>query len=299
MAINIVHCSYVQARSILREISRKSTLLRTDLSQLHYYVIFVGNPRSGTTLVRTLLDAHPNIVIGNEVHTLRLIKAGKSWTTVAGRILENSKRFSKNPVWTGYSYRIPNQAGTQKELISVLGDKRAAGTTKMLLEEPDMLAKLCNWSPVPIRFIHCVRHPYDVITTRSNRNQQQLAYNHQRYFDLERGAAQLFTLLGPEQYKRIYHEELIANPIHVLQDLLHFLAVSAEPGYIQACQSLIYEKPHQSRYEGKWTAPMIAAVEQETLRCEHLSFYLDQGRLVFDKAPLETTRQHLAPTPTA
>ncbi len=129
---NIVQCAYTKSRAIRQEIKFRTHVLMTDLSHLEYFVMFVGNPRSGTTLVRTLLDAHPNVVIGNEVHTLRLMKAGKNWNAVVGRILENSTRFAKNPTWTDYSYRIPNYPTNSQKMITVIGDKRAAGTTYVL-----------------------------------------------------------------------------------------------------------------------------------------------------------------------
>lgn len=291
---NIVQRVYAKSRAIRQEIRFRCQVLMTDLSHLEYFVMFVGNPRSGTTLVRTWLDAHPNVVIGNEVHTLRLMKAGKNWPAVVGRVLENSSRFAKNPTWTGYSYRIPNYPRSSREMITVIGDKRAAGTTKALIEEPALLFDLFNFSPLPIRFIHCVRHPYDVIATRTRRNELAMEYNHERYFQLEKGAAHLFSLLGPEQCKRIYHEALIANPTDVLQDLLQFLGLTAEPAYLKACQAMIYDKPHQSRFKSEWTAQAMAAVEQEALCCDHLSYYLNGGRLLFDErsfneASTETT----------
>jgi hypothetical protein len=291
---NIVQRAYTKSRAIRQELRARSHLLMTDLSHLEYFVIFVGNPRSGTTLVRTLLDAHPNVVIGNEVHILRLMKAGKNWNAVVRRILENSNRFAKNPTWTDYSYRIHNYPTNSKEMITVIGNKRAGGTTKALMEEPALLFKLFKFSSLPIRFIHCVRHPYDVIATKTRRNKQSMEYNRQRYFQLEKGAAHLFSLLGPRHCKRVYHEALIANPTDVLQDVLQFLGVTAEPAHLKACQALIYDKPHQSRFKSEWTAQAMAAVEQDALGCDHLSYYLDQGRLLFDErsfdeAPTETT----------
>lgn len=279
---------YMKTRAVFQKIRFKINLLTTDLSQVRYFLVFLGNPRSGTTLVRSLLDAHPNIAIANEAHTIQLMKAGKSWQEAVRTILANSSRFGRNPTWNNYSYRLPNYATSGKKRLTVIGDKRAGGTTKALMEEPALLFQLFEWSEVPVRFINCVRHPYDVIATKTRRNKLTVEYNCQRYFDLEKGVEQLFSLLG-RSCKRIYHEELIANPNLVLQDLLQFLGVRAEQEYLKACQALIFDKPHQSRFKIEWTQEAKAKVEREALLREHLSYYLDDGKLLFDEAPTETT----------
>ena len=43
---------------------------------IQLYCMFVGYPRSGHSLVGTLLDAHPDIVIAHELDALRHIRAG-------------------------------------------------------------------------------------------------------------------------------------------------------------------------------------------------------------------------------
>ena len=77
-----------QYRLMLSEMS-------TDLSQVRYFLVFIGNPRSGTTLFRSLLDAHVNICLGNEVNILDRMDKGESWRSIAGRIIQSTKNFSK------------------------------------------------------------------------------------------------------------------------------------------------------------------------------------------------------------
>ncbi len=134
---------------------------------------------SGTTLVRTLLDAHPSIILGNEVHSLKRIDEGKSWRNVVGRILINAQRFAANPVWTGYSYQLPNAAfPKQKWRTLVIGDKKAAHTTDILSDSPDLFEQLVLWSPVPVVVLQCIRNPLVLLPLYRNDNRSPCPKQH-------------------------------------------------------------------------------------------------------------------------
>ncbi len=255
-----------------------------DYRNIRFFVAFIGNPRSGTTLVRGLLDAHPRAVVGMEVHVLKHVVDGKEWDWVLDKIVQNSKSFLKNPKHTGYSYKIPGYDSYRHKDIEIIGDKKAALTINLLLENPSLLDLFLEWSAVPVRFIHCVRHPLDVIATRTRKNKDgyPLDFNIQQYFKLERKAAEIVRDVGSEQCKRIYHEDLIRTPRRVLKDMVSFLGLTDDSRYLDACESVIYDTPHQSRFLVKWTPEAIESVERELLHCEHLSYYLDGNRLHFN-----------------
>ena len=46
------------------------------------YCMFVGYPRSGHSLVGSLLDAHPNMIIANELNALDLFQKGVNQRTI-------------------------------------------------------------------------------------------------------------------------------------------------------------------------------------------------------------------------
>lgn len=72
------------------------------VEQLTKFVLFIGNPRSGTTLVRSLLNAHPQVLIANEANVLRFVEEGISKEDILRRLIDNVKTFDANPVWTNY-----------------------------------------------------------------------------------------------------------------------------------------------------------------------------------------------------
>lgn len=276
---------------LLRGLRRRWLLGRTELSAAERFVVFVGNPRSGTTLVRSLLNAHPSVLISNEVHVLRCIAAGESWNSVLGRILDNERQFSAQPVWTGYDYNVP-QVGSAvaQPSIRVIGDKKACRTSQLIEADPTLIRRLQDWSRLPVRFIHCVRHPFDVITTKTRRNGLPLRQNIDRYFRSEQAAISVHDAVGDESYLRIYQEDLIDRPEHVLQELLQFIGLDAFDSYVRACRSVIYDKPRNSRHGIKWPASDIVEVEKRTKRFPHLHSYLTGEQLQFHEHADQTNR---------
>ena len=252
-----------------------------DLNSLRYFLVFVGNPRSGTTLVRSLLDAHPNIAISNEVDVIRRIKAGEGWPSVAGRILVNRQAFQRKPEWTGYSYAIRKKIHPADETIRVLGDKKAEVTPRALVENFSLVNRLIEWSPVPVRFMHCVRNPFDVIATKTQRNAFDLKQNIQIYFQHEKLAAHLGKKFGPENYHRLHLEGVIADSYGSLRGMVQFLGLTAEEDYLRACQALVFNQPHKSRQSVEWSAEALREVQRQVLLQEHLQYYVDQGQVSF------------------
>jgi hypothetical protein len=252
---------------------------RVDFSQLKTFVLFLGNPRSGTTLVRSIIDAHPNAIIANELHTVRQMKAGASWKKIRKNICINSRNFKANPVWTDYSYGIPG-AG-KKTKIHIIGDKRAAGTVHEFSLHPHLVPELKALIPLPLKVIRCVRNPYDVIATRTRRNELDADQNIERYFSIEQEAQLILEQLQPSGVKYVYSEELIGDPGATINGLASFLELDEVPGYIEACKSILYPSPNLSRYHAGFTPEQLTRIEFETKKLSHLGYYLRDDRLPF------------------
>ncbi|NRD89389.1 hypothetical protein C8024_07905 [Sphingopyxis sp. BSNA05] len=89
-----------------------------------YLTLFLGNPRSGTTLIRSLLDAHPAIALGQELNLVELFARGeRSWEYMCGAMLDNAARFDADPIWNGYPYGVSYDHGQTSDIL-VIGDKR-------------------------------------------------------------------------------------------------------------------------------------------------------------------------------
>jgi hypothetical protein len=250
---------------------------KLDAGQLRRLVIFVGNARSGTTLVRTLLDLHPQVVMANEVNLLRRLSEHEDWHSVLGRISRSAEAFRRKPRWEGYDYRTVAAPSVSGGLpITVIGDKKAGATTRLLMEDILLLERLIVWSPVQVNFIHCVRNPLDVITTKALRNGQSLSWNIERYFEIEQTAAYLREHLGPSRVQSVYHEELIDTPRRTLTKLLQSLSLPTLEEHLSSCESLMSPRPRRTRQLLSWSAAELQEAHRRTERCRHLWLYQAQ-----------------------
>ena len=147
-----------------------------SLEQLGRVILFIGYSRSGHSLVAALLDAHPNIIVSHELHATKHLKAGSTFPDVARAVQLNSYCFNHyGRGYTGYDYRVLGQHQGRCTELKVLGDKKANGTCRALLNDPDLLRWLEQTIPVPVTFVHVIRNPWDNIASKANRTGLSLA----------------------------------------------------------------------------------------------------------------------------
>ena len=137
------------------------------------FILFVGYPRSGHSLVAALLDAHPNVVISMEWGVLSHLRLGYGRKQLYNAIERHSKLFTSilNNEWTGYSYRIEGLWQGKSEDIYVIGDKLAGRTSLILGEYPFLLEKLQRVTGIEVKLLHVIRNPFDTIATMAKRSQ--------------------------------------------------------------------------------------------------------------------------------
>ncbi|PLK26704.1 sulfotransferase [Novosphingobium sp. TH158] len=238
------------------------------------FVVFIGNPRSGTTLVRSLLNAHPNVVIANEFNILAAFQQGeRDWRRVLGGIRRHAAWFDAKPVWQGYDYRINARRKTPASAIRVIGDKKAGRTTLLFARHPELLEAFLAWCPVPVKFIHCVRHPLDVIATKTARNAMTLDENIDLYFQREAETAQICERVGPDACHSVYLEELIAQPRRTLAELARFLGIVADGRYAESCAGLIFADARQTREGLSWSPDQLDRIARDSAAIQALAGY--------------------------
>jgi len=238
-----------------------------------YFTLFLGNPRSGTTLIRSLLDAHPAITLGQELNLVELFARGeRSWDYMCGAMLDNAARFGADLVWNGYPYGVSYDHGEASDIL-VIGDKKASRTSAIIGEQPELVAQLLKWSPLPMRFIHCVRAPLDVIATKTRKNGKGLTRNIDIYFERESISMQTEQQLPKEKFYRVHLEDMISAPQDGLKALLAFLGVDGSSEYIEACAARVFDSPRRSRDTVEWTEAQKEAVQAGISKIEYLHRY--------------------------
>lgn len=256
---------------------------RGAFRQVERYVMFVGASRSGHSLVGSLLNAHPNVVIAHQLHALRYVAAGYRRQQLFEMILRTERRYGSRGRVSNkgrFSYTVPGQWQGRYTELRVIGDKRGASSAELLDRRPEVLDQLRSLVGVPIHVVNVVRNPFDTITTMGVRFRVDLPQAAERYFGLAGTTARIRGALDEGEWFDLRHEDLIREPEGSLTRLCRFVGVEAEEGYLHDCASIVYRRPHQSRYEGPWTPELIAQVQQRMAPFAFLDGYQFEERPV-------------------
>jgi len=239
------------------------------------YCMFIGYPRSGHSLVGSLLDAHPDMVIAHELDALGFVQNGFRRQQLYALIMNNSGEIAaKGREQTGYSYEIPNQWQGRFRDLKVIGDKRGVTSMARLQRRPQLLDTLQRVVRDPVRFVHVVRNPFDNISTMSKRRDFTPQQAADIYFGLSRTVASVKARVGDGHVIDVRHESVIADPKGALKEMCAFLGVTPSDDYLEDCASIVYASPHRSRHEAPWTPELIADVKR---RMEPFAFLEGYG----------------------
>lgn len=216
------------------------------------YVFVVGCPRSGTTLLRRMLDAHPELAITPETHWV------PEWFEKHGRgdrndpvsrelvqSLLESDRFTKlkvgdDEVWRLFEEGKPvSYARLVEHVYDLFGRRRAKplvgdktpGYTKAI----PLLHRLFPWA----RFVHLVRDGRDVCLSATSWHQvgrlerrfpswrREPVATAALWWELHvRLAREAGARLDPGQYYEMRYEELVADPSEESRALCSFLELA-------------------------------------------------------------------------
>jgi hypothetical protein len=249
---------------------KKSRLFR----EVQTYCMFIGYPRSGHSLVGSLLDAHRNMVIAHELDALRYLAAGFGRKEIYSLIMANDQQFTeKGRDWTGYQYRVPNQWQGRYERLQVIGDKKGGMSAIRLTERPELLGRMKKTVGVPLKLVHVVRNPFDNITTILTRQQKPTLDESIRwYFDMCGTVARVIADEG-ESVITVRQEDLIADAKGCLRKLCGFLGVEAGEDYLTDCASIVFSSPKQTRFSVPWSDEQIRKVEEQIRKYEFMEGY--------------------------
>jgi hypothetical protein len=257
---------------------------RHQFAELEAFCLFIGYPRSGHSLVGSLLDAHPDVIVAHELDVLRFVEARFTSRQLYRLLLANSELAAeRGREQTGYTYAVPNQWQGRFETLRVIGDKKGGVSTRRLEAKPDLLQRLRATVGLPIRVIHVVRNPYDNISTMATRpdvampeelrGKVVLSAAMDRYFSLCEVVANVSGQLGAGELFHLRHEALGESPVERLRDLCLFLGVQPSEGYLSDCASIVRREQHRSRDEVSWTRESIDSVAKKIERYGFLEGY--------------------------
>lgn len=186
-------------------------------------IFVIGSPRSGTTLLRLVLDSHSAISCGEETHFLRRLRSivGEDWPLVATYGLERS--------W--WLLRI--RALYEDFQAAVL-----AGSSKVRWAEKDptytlQLDFIDELFPDAL-YVHLVRDGHDVVASFRDRWGYRSAARAAKseWARYVRAAQELGERLPTARYLELRYEKLVAEPEPQTRRLFAFLGEPWEPAVI-------------------------------------------------------------------
>jgi Sulfotransferase family len=183
-------------------------------------IFVIGSPRSGTTLLRLMLDSHPRISCGEETHFLRDLEAivGRDWPLV--------ETYGLDRAWWLRQIR-GLYLEFQANVLARTGKARWAEkdpTYTLILSFVEELFP-------DARYVHLLRDGHDVVASFRDRWGYTSAARAARseWARYVRAARALATRLDPDRYLELRYEGLVADPEPQARRLFAFLGEDWRP----------------------------------------------------------------------
>lgn len=226
--------------------------------------MFIGHGRTGHSLVGSLLNAHPQMVVSHELHALNYINSPFLLTQeqLFALILHRDDEFTnQGREWVKYKYDITGARQGEFEEIRVIGDKKGGDSSSILRSNPELLQNLREMLDVPIRVIHVVRNPFDTIA--SQRQLWEKSWNQltDGYFSDADTVEGVHGQLSSDEFYRMTYDEFVADTPGILSELCDFLGVNPSQKYLESCDDFVFDSPKQTRYEVDWPEETLTRIK--------------------------------------
>ncbi|HEY7282282.1 MAG TPA: sulfotransferase [Actinomycetota bacterium] len=246
---------------------------RRRFERVETYCMFIGYPRSGHSLVGSLLDAHPDVIIAHELDALGFIGARFTRDQLYALILANSRSIAARGRRHLYDYVVPGQSQGSSDTLRVIGDKRGGASMVRLRRDPTLLDRLNRVVGDPVRFVHVVRNPFDNVSTIAKRWDATIEDSVRIYADLCGTVADLKARVPPERVFDLRHEDLVRDARESLRTMCEFLRIVPSESYLDACAGIVWPSTHRSRDERDWDPGTRVEVERIIAAHEFLRGY--------------------------
>ena len=286
----------------------KKELPQSVIDHVKTFVFFLGHGRSGHSIVGSLMDSHPNMVIASEVDVFTKLSDG-SLAPIKSEIFNalwvNTRKDLKNGLRAksteakGYNLFVDGlYEGSYVDHIDVIGDKKGGITTKLLTTKPDKwshvydILKSLN---VTIKVIFVIRNPYDNIGTSlfyeqnsykavnkfGGIKQSNNTYNFdptiiqksiKSYFLYHQGIANTKKKYNLDVIE-IHVRDLISDPRGTLLNICDNLGVICSESYLEICSNKIFKTESKTRHLVKWTDEQLTMIQQDIEKYSCLKGY--------------------------
>lgn len=234
--------------------------------EVRAFCLFIGHNKSGTSLIGSLLDAHPDAIVADDMDALRFVAAGFSRDQICHLLAAGARRdFQKGRVTArrvgAYSFLVCGGRQGSYRRAFVVGDSTSGSTTRRLGETPALLNRLrAIAGEAATRFIFVVRNPFDPISYIMVRGRRSFENAADHYFTNCITALELRQRIGPENVLTVHYEPFVSDCEAQLRRVCDYLGLDPEPGYLAACAAVVHPTPQRERERVVWDARRRAEV---------------------------------------
>jgi hypothetical protein len=187
-------------------------------------IFVVGAPRSGTTLVRLILDSHPRISCGEETHFLRDLGSvvGRHWDLVSTYGLDRQWWLKRIAAFYG---------DFQAEVLARFGKARWAEKDPTYTLILDLIDELF---PDAV-YVHLLRDGHDVVASFRDRWGYRSAARAARteWARYVRAARAFGARMPAERFLQIHYEALVTAPEREARRMFEFLGEAWDPAVLE------------------------------------------------------------------
>ena len=261
--------------------------MKADMPLITKPIFLVGAERSGTTVLRLMLDHHSQLAWCNEFeYAVDLIPIGKAWP----QLVEYYEWLETHRIFQATGFEIDHSLNYQQLVNSFLCQKRdrsgkpLAGAT--VHRHFERLLRI--WPDA--RFIHIVRDGRDVARSCIGMGWAGNVWTGvKRWIEAEELWVQLSQSLPTEQQIEITYETLISEPVDTLKRLCKFIGIPYDQKMMTYAQTTTYDIP-DPKFIGQWQRK-LSDREIQLVESQIADMLVERG---YEPSGLPLIKVHLA-----
>jgi hypothetical protein len=241
------------------------------------WITFVGEGRSGHTILSAILDSHPHIRIAEEQKYIT-----KWWRDgwIKDQII---KELLNSGLGKERKLKALPGALKYKDPLLAVGDKCGWDAPLLVKKRgaPDnILSEFGNMMGMEVKVIHTIRNPRDNIAAWVDSAKQQRLFpeEHYRTRMMIRRYAKFAELsakvIEGQDYFNLYNDDLCLSKEKTLRDLMEFLGIEVEQPWLSNAINSINNNPNRRSDNREWDPKLYNMIGWRIIdRYPHLERY--------------------------
>jgi len=228
------------------------------------WVNFIGEGRSGHTIISGAIGSHPNARVSEEQKYISKYLRGYSPQEIITLLSSSGVGHARaDQGW-------PNLQ-TFTRPLKVIGDKCGWDAVNEVARRGAPNSIVCDFESyigMPVKTLVTIRHPLDNISSWANGDKYKRIYPEKglRFRRLVRRYKQFYEtawgILQETDHMIINHERLIANPNDTLQRISDYLELPANRPWRRGSAKRIWSSPRIRRHDTEWPKPSFDNIQR-------------------------------------